>query len=80
MNDNREEAFSESKRFLDQYYSADFTVEDIDRWTAYGAPATCAEKIREFADAGVQTMIIRFTSYSQMAQLQRFIEEVVPLL
>ena len=45
-----------------------------------GAPAECAERIHAFEPAGAQTMIIRFTSYDQKAQLARFLDEVVPLL
>ena len=49
-------------------------------WTANGGPAECAERIRAFETVGAQTMIIRFTSYDQKAQLARFLDEVAPLL
>ncbi|MBI4590827.1 MAG: LLM class flavin-dependent oxidoreductase [Candidatus Rokubacteria bacterium] len=76
--ENRREAFAETKRFLDQYYSTDFSEQRIEGWTAYGPPSECAAKIREYASVGVQTLNIRFTSYDQGAQLRRFLADVVP--
>jgi alkanesulfonate monooxygenase SsuD/methylene tetrahydromethanopterin reductase-like flavin-dependent oxidoreductase (luciferase family) len=80
INDDRAAAFAESKRFLDEYYSTDFPEERLKLWTAYGAPDECLVRMREFAAAGVQTMVIRFLSYDQPAQLRRFIAEVAPRL
>ena len=73
-------AYAESKRFLDAYYSADFDEEFVHMWTAIGAPEACAEKIRAFADAGVQVLSVRFAAYDQTAQMRKFIDEVAPLL
>ncbi len=75
-----EPAFRESKRFLDDYYTTDFDHDFVRMWTAYGSPQTCAEKILEFRDAGVELLSVRFTAYDQTAQLRRFVTEVVPLL
>ena len=74
------EAYAESKRFLDGYYNADFDRDFVEMWTAFGSPEACAEKIHEFREAGVQLMSVRFSAFDQMAQLRRFIQEVVPLL
>lgn len=76
----RAAALEESKRFLDSYYSADFDRDFVDMWTAHGSPQECAQKLREFADAGVDLMSVRFSAYDQLGQLRRFMEEVVPLL
>ena len=78
--DDTEQAFAETKRFLDEYYSADFSREAVDRWATYGPPERCAERIGEFARAGVQNFCLRFSSYDQMAQLRRFLDRVLPLL
>ncbi|MEE8435601.1 MAG: LLM class flavin-dependent oxidoreductase [bacterium] len=80
IDDDREKAFAESKRFLDEYYSSDFKREQIDLWTAYGPVAECAERARAYAAAGVGTLCVRFTAYDQTTQLKRFIEQVAPLL
>jgi len=52
----------------------------VNLWTAYGSPGDCIAKMREYAAAGVQTLIIRFLSYNQGAQLRRCIDDVVPRL
>jgi alkanesulfonate monooxygenase SsuD/methylene tetrahydromethanopterin reductase-like flavin-dependent oxidoreductase (luciferase family) len=80
LNDDRAKAYAEAKRFLDEYYSSDWPEWKVNVWTACGVPAECAERIRAFDSAGAQTMIIRFTSYDQKAQLARFLDEVAPLL
>jgi alkanesulfonate monooxygenase SsuD/methylene tetrahydromethanopterin reductase-like flavin-dependent oxidoreductase (luciferase family) len=75
-----EAAFQETKRFLDQYYTADFDRDFIEMWSALGSPEACAEKIHEFREAGVQLLSVRFTAFDQITQLRLFIKEVVPLL
>lgn len=73
-------AYDESKKFLDEYYSADFGEDFVRMWVAMGSPQACADKIRGFAEAGVQLISVRFTAYDQTAQCRRFVEEVVPLI
>ena len=80
INDDSSAAYAESKRFLDEYYNSDWPEWKVNVWTACGAPAACAERMRAYKTAGAQTMIIRFTSYDQKAQLERFLAEVAPLL
>ena len=80
IGDDREKAFAETKRFLDEYYSSDFTREQIDKWSAYGPAEVCVEPMLAYAAAGVGTFCLRFTAYDQSAQLKRFIEQVAPLL
>ena len=72
--------FTESKRFLNEYYSTDFDDDFVKMWTAYGSPSQCAEKIHEFRESGADILSIRFAAYDQPGQLDRFINEVVPLL
>lgn len=80
LNDDPAAAYTESKRFLDEYYSSDWPEWKVNVWTACGAPAECAQRMRAFQEVGAQTMIIRFASYDQKAQLARFLDEVAPLL
>ncbi len=80
INEDRAAAYAESKRFLDEYYSSDWPESKINTWTGYGAPDECAARLQEFAAAGVQTVIVRFTSYDQKTQLQRLINDVAPKL
>ena len=80
INEDGAKAYAEAKRFLDEYYSTDFPESKVNLWTAYGPPDECIAKVRPYAAAGVQTMVIRFLSYDQRAQLRRFIAEVAPRL
>ena len=80
IGDDREKAFAETKRFLDQYYSADFTRGQIDKWSAYGPAEVCIEPMLAYAAAGLGTFCVRFAAYDQTGQLKRFIEQVAPLL
>jgi alkanesulfonate monooxygenase SsuD/methylene tetrahydromethanopterin reductase-like flavin-dependent oxidoreductase (luciferase family) len=80
IDEDSEKAFAETKRFLDEYYSSDFTRERIDSRSAYGPPELCAERMARYAAAGVHLMCIRMASYDQTAQLRRLIDDVVPLL
>jgi alkanesulfonate monooxygenase SsuD/methylene tetrahydromethanopterin reductase-like flavin-dependent oxidoreductase (luciferase family) len=52
VNENRERALEESKRFLDSYYSVSYHRELLEAWIAMGSPAECADKIREYLEAG----------------------------
>lgn len=80
IQEDRPKAFAESKRFLSEYFGAEFPDSKVDVWAAYGSAADCAERLHEFAVAGVQHMIVRFLSYDQKPQFRRFIDEVVPRL
>jgi alkanesulfonate monooxygenase SsuD/methylene tetrahydromethanopterin reductase-like flavin-dependent oxidoreductase (luciferase family) len=76
----REAAFEESKRFLDEYYTTNFDRDFVEMWTAHGSPQECAEKLKEFEDAGVDLLSVRFSAFDQIGQMRRFVNEVVPLL
>jgi alkanesulfonate monooxygenase SsuD/methylene tetrahydromethanopterin reductase-like flavin-dependent oxidoreductase (luciferase family) len=78
INDDREAAAAESKRFLDAYYGFDITRPRLDVWVAYGPPEEVTRKIREFADAGAKEITLRITSFDQRGQYQRLIREVLP--
>lgn len=78
VNEDRAQAYEESKRFLEMYYSTEFTPEVMDRWVTMGSPAECIEKLRGYAAAGVQEITLRMTAWDQVGQLTRCIEEVLP--
>ncbi len=80
VNEDPEEAFAESKRFLDSYYDFDFPPAVVDRWVAYGPPEACIEKLMAFARAGATTITLRLTAYDQRAQFKRVTEEVLAKL
>ena len=78
INDDREAAAAESKRFLDAYYGFDITRPRLDVWVAYGPPEQVIGKIREFADAGAKEITLRITSFDQLGQYRRLTREVMP--
>ncbi|HLZ70708.1 MAG TPA: LLM class flavin-dependent oxidoreductase [Dehalococcoidia bacterium] len=78
VNEDRDAALDESKRFLDSYYSVDYHPAFLERWVAAGSPQRCIEEIRAFVDAGATTITLRPTGYDQERQFQRVSEEVLP--
>ena len=80
INDDRQRGFAEAKRFLSEYFGSAFPDAQVNVWAAYGSPAECVDRIREFRAAGVQHMIVRFLSYDQRPQLRCFLAEVAPHL
>ena len=80
INSDRDRAFEESKRFLDEYYSADHSREQVDQWAVYGPPEHCVDALHAYSDAGVDIFCLRFTAYDQMGQLNRFLQQVAPEL
>ena len=78
INSNRAAALEESTKFLNQYYTADFTPAFVEAWTAIGTPAQCVEQFHAYFDAGVQEIAVRLASWQQRRQLDLFLSEVVP--
>ena len=54
----------------------------VDRYCAFGTPADCAAGIRGFVEAGVSTLVLKFTCTpaEQLDQQAAFAEMVLPLL
>lgn len=75
-----ERAFAETKRFLDTYFTADYSREAVEDWCAFGPAGDCAAFLERYREAGVDELIIRCASWSQPTQVQRLIEEVLPRL
>jgi alkanesulfonate monooxygenase SsuD/methylene tetrahydromethanopterin reductase-like flavin-dependent oxidoreductase (luciferase family) len=80
VNDDREAALAESKRFLDDYYTVNYSREYLERWCALGSPKECIANLQSFIDAGVTTITLRLTGYDQKKQFKRVTEEVLPSL
>jgi alkanesulfonate monooxygenase SsuD/methylene tetrahydromethanopterin reductase-like flavin-dependent oxidoreductase (luciferase family) len=80
VNEDREAALLESKRFLDSYYSVNYARPFLERWVTLGSPADCIASLRGFIDAGATTITLRLTGYDQASQFKRVTEEVLPSL
>lgn len=75
---DREAALEESRRFLNAYYTADFSRPFVEAWTAAGPPERCVEQLRAYFEAGVQEITLRLASWDQQGQLELFLREVAP--
>jgi alkanesulfonate monooxygenase SsuD/methylene tetrahydromethanopterin reductase-like flavin-dependent oxidoreductase (luciferase family) len=81
INDDKRAAYEESRFYFDHYYSPGWPPEEtIKLWLAHGSPKECAALIQSWIDMGITTPVLRFTSRDQLAQIHRFIDEVLPLL
>ena len=78
VNEDRQAGLEESKKFLDAYYTSNFTAKFVEQWTISGDPKSCAEQLRAYRDAGLGHMALRLTSWDQRGQLARFLNEVMP--
>ncbi len=78
--DSVEAGRAEGKAFLDQYYGMDTPQEIMDRWGAYGTAEVVAERIRDYAERGLDLPILRAASSSQDEMVDRLERELLPLL
>src|SRR5437762_178972 len=77
VNKDRQAGLEESKKFLDAYYSTNFTAKFVEQWTISGDPKSCAAELRAYANAGLGHMALRLASWDQRGQLRRLLDEVV---
>ena len=78
INEDRQAAYEESKRFLDFYYGPVFNEEMVRSWTALGSPEECVEHLRALRAVGAKSITLRPTSWDQDGQYRRLVEEVLP--
>ena len=68
-------AESDAEKFLTRYYGAEIWG---DRWGPFGGPERVKERIAEYAEAGAQTIVVRFASFQPERQLDLFLDKVAP--
>jgi hypothetical protein len=79
VNDDKDAALADSKRFLDLYYSADYGRERLEAWLTYGPPRDCIAHLQRYAACGCRRITFRISTMGDpMAQLRRLVEEVLP--
>ncbi len=78
INEDRQAALEESKRFLDAYYGPVFSPAMVEAWTASGPPAACAEHLRQLGADGAKQVTLRITGWRQQEQFERLVNEVLP--
>jgi alkanesulfonate monooxygenase SsuD/methylene tetrahydromethanopterin reductase-like flavin-dependent oxidoreductase (luciferase family) len=77
LNRSGEAARGEATAWIRRYYGEDHWGE---RWGPYGMPAAAAVRIREYAEAGADEVIVRFASDDQLGQMELLAGEVLPAL
>ena len=81
VNDDRDAALADSKRFLDLYYSADYSKERLESWLTYGSPRDCIAHLRAYRAQGVRRITFRISTIGNpMDQLRRVVEDVLPFV
>jgi alkanesulfonate monooxygenase SsuD/methylene tetrahydromethanopterin reductase-like flavin-dependent oxidoreductase (luciferase family) len=80
INENRQAALEEAKKFLDIYYTTDYPMDVIDGWVATGSPEECADRLRVMRDVGFDEVTLRIAGWDQFGQLERLMHEVLPLV
>jgi probable F420-dependent oxidoreductase len=72
------QAKRELRTFVEGYYGVPYDVLMRQQGLCAGTAESCAQWLREFVEAGAQTMVIRFGGPDQVAQLERCAREVLP--
>jgi alkanesulfonate monooxygenase SsuD/methylene tetrahydromethanopterin reductase-like flavin-dependent oxidoreductase (luciferase family) len=81
VNDDREQALTDSKRFLDLYYTANYSRERLEAWLTYGSPRDCIEHLKRFKAHGCRRVTFRISTMADpLHQLRRVVEEVLPFV
>ena len=65
----------EANDYLTRYYGANIWGS---RWGPFGPAESVAARIAEYADAGAETVVVRFASFQPERQLATFLEQVAP--
>lgn len=81
VDDNPDKAFAAAVKHLSRRYNMDFTA-PTRKYAAFGRPEDVAARIDEFRAAGVRHFVLDVLSMGEDrdVQLQRFSEEIKPLL
>jgi alkanesulfonate monooxygenase SsuD/methylene tetrahydromethanopterin reductase-like flavin-dependent oxidoreductase (luciferase family) len=81
VNDDKDAALADSKKFLDLYYGADYSRERLEAWLTYGPPRDCIAQLQAFRDCGCRRITFRISTMGEpLAQLRRVVEQVLPFV
>ena len=80
INEDKQAAYEETQKFLDNYYGPVFNEQMVRSWTAHGSPEECIQHIRDLRDQGVKEISFRITAWDQAKQYRRMVEEVLPFV
>lgn len=77
INDDRQQAFEESKRFLENYCGEEFSPARLRSGCALGSPDECVEHLLPYKRLVFSEVTLRLTSWDKEAQLERLVDEVL---
>ena len=77
INDDAGKAWQDGVEFLTRYYGR-MDEGFLRVWLAVGPPKEVARRIQEYVDCGCTLPIVRFAAHDGMAQLKRFLDQVMP--
>jgi alkanesulfonate monooxygenase SsuD/methylene tetrahydromethanopterin reductase-like flavin-dependent oxidoreductase (luciferase family) len=81
VSDDKDAALADSKKFLDLYYTANYSKERLEAWLTYGTPRDCIEQLKRYKAHGCKRVTFRISTMGDpMAQLKRVTEEVLPFV
>ena len=66
---------AEARDFLMNYYNVNHWG---DSWGPWGKAKDIAARLKEYSDAGAETVVVRFASWDQKLQWDRFEQEILP--
>jgi alkanesulfonate monooxygenase SsuD/methylene tetrahydromethanopterin reductase-like flavin-dependent oxidoreductase (luciferase family) len=78
LTEDLEVATVESKKFLDLYYTADFSEQHVQGWVAQGSATDVVARLKMYEELGFDGVTLRITSWNQRQQLARLIDDVLP--
>jgi alkanesulfonate monooxygenase SsuD/methylene tetrahydromethanopterin reductase-like flavin-dependent oxidoreductase (luciferase family) len=78
LTDDIEAATDESKKFLDLYYTMDYSREHVQGWTSQGTAEQVVARLKAYEAIGFDGVTLRITSWNQREQLARLIDKVLP--
>ena len=78
VNEDRNAALAESRRYLEAYYNTEYSDEMLGLWVSMGTPEQCIASIQSYIDAGATTITLRLVGYDQQAMYDRVVSEVLP--
>lgn len=80
VNADPKAARREAVSLLQAYHRLPFDDETVERWTIYGPPERCAERMAAYVEAGVTAFQLVIAAQDQLAQIRAIAEQVRPLL
>ncbi|MBV8083929.1 MAG: LLM class flavin-dependent oxidoreductase [Chloroflexi bacterium] len=78
VNPDVDAAMAETKKFLDLYYTANFTPERIREWCALGSVDDCVAQLRAWRSTTMGEITMRLCSWDQQRQFDLVVNDVLP--